>query len=407
VKDEQKKEIQHANDRQSELLESIGRLAGGIAHDFNNLLTSILGYSELLDGQLQLRGNMRAERGDLKEIRQAAERARELTHRLLAFARRLPVSPRILDVNQIIVGMERLLKRITNDNVELTLALSADTGHVVADPTQLEQLLLNLAVNAQDAMPSGGRLTLSSRWHNVERDGLPAGTVIGVMRAMPGECIELAVSDTGRGMSPEFVRHAFEPYVSTKPSGQQTGLGLGLSSVFGLVTQANGLVIVDSVVGQGTTVRVLLPRVAVTDDDDVMELPTGKTRGSETIILAEDDADVRALNARTLREAGYNVHLAEDGEAAVTLASRPGMQFDLVITDVVMPKRNGWEVADTIRAQRPDARVLLVSGYSPSTLSPPRLPERGYPFLSKPFTPSTLLARVRQLLDTSPKVSVK
>jgi two-component system cell cycle sensor histidine kinase/response regulator CckA len=399
--------VQSAHERQAELLESIGRLAGGIAHDFNNLLTSILGYAELLDDQLVARGGMLAERGDLKEIRQAAERARELTHRLLAFARRLPVSPRILDVNQLVTGMERLLKRMTGDRVKLSLLLSADTGQVIADPTQIEQMLLNLTVNALDAMPAGGQLTVRTHQRNLERDGLPAGTIIGLARATSGDFIELAVTDTGRGMSPEFAIQAFQPYVSSKPRSQKTGLGLGLSAVLGLVTQANGMVVVNSVEGVGTTVTLLLPRVLVTDHEHEFDEPTRSKSGSEVIILAEDDDDVRALNARTLRGAGYNVHVAKDGDEAVSLAAKSGMQFDLLITDVVMPKRNGWEVADTVRAQRPDARVLVVSGFAPSTLAPLRLPERGYPFLLKPFTPSTLLSRVRQLLDASPRAAAK
>ncbi|MEP6779580.1 MAG: response regulator [Gemmatimonadaceae bacterium] len=394
--------LQQARVRQADMLESIGRLAGGIAHDFNNLLTSILGYAELLDGQLQQRGNLDAERSDLKEIRLAAERARELTQRLLAFSRRLPISPRIVDVNMLVTGMERLLKKLVGNAIELSLVLSAQTGTVVADPTQLEQLLLSLAVNATDAMPAGGTLTVRSRRRVIGVDESFDGVVIGKGKLARGEYLEISVSDTGAGMTPEFVHHAFEPFVTTKLD--DPGSGLGLSTVYGLVTQARGAVVVNSVVGRGTVVQVLLPLVHESVDDFDDEIQEDVVGGSEVILLADDDADVRTLNARTLREAGYEVITADDGESALELAAEHGQRIDLIVTDVVMPKRNGWEVAEAIQARRPDARILFVSGFAPTTLTPLKLPERGIPFLAKPFTPSTLLSRVRALLDASPKM---
>lgn len=390
-----------ARKRQSETLESIGRLAGGIAHDFNNLLTSILGYSELLDDQLRIRGNARAERSDLKEIRIAAERARELTQRLLAFSRRLPVAARLINPHQVVSGTERLLRRFVPENTQIVLKLSEEPGQVVADPTQLEQVLLSLAVNACDAMPNGGKLVIGTEWREVDGDRLPKGELIGVLAVPPGSYMELYVSDSGKGMDTEYIHQAFEPFVTTKAS---PGDGLGLSAVFGLVTRAGGVVIVDSAVGEGTTVRVLLPRVQSSDAEDDVEPAHGRRGGGEIILLAEDDADVRTLNVRTLREAGYEVLAAEDGNAALEIAGRPGLHIDLVITDVVMPGRNGWEVAEAILEQRPEALVLFVSGFAPASLTPLRLPERGFPFLAKPFTPSALLHRVRQLLDTAPTV---
>lgn len=387
-------------ERQKATLESIGRLAGGIAHDFNNLLTSILGYSELLDDQLRLRVDARSERSDLKEIRMAAERARELTQRLLAFSKRLPVSPRIINPHQIVTGMERLLRRIVPDNIAATLSLTEEKGQVIADPTQLEQVLLSLAVNACDAMPNGGSLTIGAAWREVDGSGPPPGQLIGAVEVPEGSYIEVSVSDTGLGMDGEFVHLAFEPFVTTKPTG--VAGGLGLSAVYGMVSRAGGVVIVDSTLGVGTTVRVLLPTVQRVVEEDESE-PARTTRGGgEVILLAEDDADVRALNVRTLREAGYEVLAAEDGNVAVEIASRPGLHIDLVITDVVMPGRNGWEVAETIHAQRPEMLMLFVSGFAPSSLTPSHLPERGFPFMAKPFTPSTLLHRVRELLDSAP-----
>ena len=394
--------IDAARKRQSDTLESIGRLAGGIAHDFNNLLTSILGYSELLDDQLRLRGNARAERSDLKEIRTAAERARELTQRLLAFSRRLPVAARLINPHQVVTGTERLLRRFVPENVEITLKLSDKPGQVVADPTQLEQVLLSLAVNACDAMPNGGKLVIGAEWLDVDGAGPPKGELIGVMDVPHGSYMELYVSDTGKGMDTEYVHQAFEPFVSTK--GNSPGDGLGLSAVYGLVTRAGGVVIVDSTPNVGTTVHVLLPRVQSAEYEDLPEPEPNTRGGGEIILLAEDDADVRTLNVRTLREAGYEVLAAEDGNAALEIAARPGLHLDLVITDVVMPGRNGWEVAEAILEQRPEALVLFVSGFAPATLTPLRLPERGFPFLAKPFTPSALLHRVRQLLDTAPTV---
>ncbi|MEP6764042.1 MAG: ATP-binding protein [Gemmatimonadaceae bacterium] len=394
--------LQQARVRQSDKLESIARLAGGIAHDFNNLLTSILGYAELLDGQLQQRGNVDLERRDLKEIRLAAERARQLTQRLLAFSRRLPVSPRIVDVNMLVTGMERLLRKLMGNEIELVLVLSAETGTVVADPTQLEQLLLNLSVNAADAMPAGGTLTLRSRRRIVGVDEMFDGVVIGQTELARGEYIEISVADTGAGMSPEFVQHAFEPFVTTKIS--NPGSGLGLSTVYGLVTQARGAVVVNSAEGRGTVVQVLLPLARQSVEDIADNMRGNVLGGNEVILLADDDVDFRTLSAHTLREAGYEVITADDGVSALEMVAEHSLRIDLVITDVVMPRRNGWEVAEAIQAERPDARILFVSGFAPSTLTPLHLPERGFPFLAKPFTPSTLLSRVRDLLDASPKM---
>ncbi|MEO7362982.1 MAG: response regulator [Gemmatimonadaceae bacterium] len=394
--------IAAARKRQSDTLESIGRLAGGIAHDFNNLLTSILGYSELLDDQLRLRGNARAERSDLREIRTAAERARELTQRLLAFSRRLPVAARLVNPHQVITGTERLLRRFVSDNIAITLALSEKPGQVIADPTHLEQVLLSLAVNACDAMPDGGNLVIGCGWLEVDAEGPPQGELIGVSMVPHGSYMELYLSDTGRGMDTEYVHQAFEPFVSTKANGP--GDGLGLSAVYGLVTRAGGVVIVDSSPGSGTTVRVLLPRVQSSEVDDIDEPAHGTRGGGEIILLAEDDADVRTLNVRTLRQAGYEVLAAEDGNAAVEIAARPGLHIDVLITDVVMPGRNGWEVAEAILEQHPETLVLFVSGFAPASFTPLRLPERGFPFLAKPFTPSALLHRVQQLLATAPSV---
>jgi len=392
--------VKAARIRQAETLESIGRLAGGIAHDFNNLLTSILGYSELLDEQLRLRGNVRAERRDLKEIRLAAERARELTHRLLAFSRSVPAQPRLIELRQVVIGMERLLRAFVPARIAIVLNVTEQSGQVVADPTQIEQMLLSLAVSACDAMPNGGTLTIAAKGREIDGSASPAGQVIGASVLGHGSYVELSVADTGRSMDTDFVQRAFEPIANTDIRNQ----AIGLSAVQGLVTRADGVVIVESELGVGTTVRVLLPRVQGSTRDVVPESAPDLRRGNQTILLAEDDADVRALNLRTLRKAGYEVLEAEHGHMAIEIASRPGLHIDVLITDIVMPGRNGWEVAEAVQAQRPEILVLYVSGFAPSSLTPSYLPENGIQFLAKPFTPSALLHRVRQLINSAPTI---
>ena len=380
--------------RQNEIRESIGRLAGGIAHDFNNLFTSILGYAELLDDRLRIRGDVLTERSDLNEIRMAAERARELTQRLLAFSHSVSVQPRLLEVRPILLGMERLLRRFVSARTVLVLNVNQHTGHVVADPTQIEQLLLSLAVNACDAMPDGGTLTIASDCFTIDGGATPPGQLIGASEIEPGSYVQLSVTDTGRGMDAEFVRRVFEPLVTS----HTTSHVLGLSAVYRVVAHAGGAVVVDSRPGGGTTIRVLLPRVQHSSNDDLLSPQTHACGGTETILLAEDDADVRMLNVRTLREAGYQVFEAENGNTAIEIASRLGQHIDILITG-----RNGWEVAESIQAQRPEILVLYVSGFAPTSLTPSYLPESGIPFLAKPFTPSGLLQRVRTLIDTAPQ----
>ena len=390
--------VKAARLRQNETLESVGRLAGGIAHDFNNLLTTILGYAELLDKQLRFR-NLSAERRDLQEIRIAAERARDLTHRLLAFSRGVPARPRLIELRQVVIGMEPSLRRLMPPRIVLVFEVTEEPGTVVADPTQMEQVLLSLAVNACDAMPEGGLLTIALDGREISDAARPAGHVIGATDVRHGSYVELRVADTGGGMSADIVHRAFEPFFTTKSSSQ----GLGLSAVYGLVTRASGVVVVDSALGVGTTVRVLMPRAAESADGDVAQPELDARGGTQTILLADDDAAVLALNARTLRDAGYEVFTAENGNVAVEIASRPGLHLDILITDIVMPGRNGWEVAEAIQADRPEILVLYISGFAPASLTPSHLPEEGIPFLAKPFTPSTLLIRVRQLIDAAPK----
>ena len=415
--------VRAARLRQTETLESIGRLAGGIAHDFNNLLTSILGYSELLDRQLRIRGNVRAERRDLKEIRLAAERARELTQRLLAFSCSVTVQPQLIELRQVVLGMERLLRRFVSERTAIVLNVTQQSGPVLADPVQIEQMLLSLAVNACDAMPDGGTLTIAADSREINDSTPPLGTVIGTAALAHGTYVELSVTDTGRGMDADFVARVFEPFVTPDSANQHSAdqhpanqhrsnqhpanqhpvnQSAGLSGVHGMVTRAGGVVIVDSRDGVGTTMRVLLPRVQNATNDALPAPVTEVPGGNESILLAEDDADVRALNVRTLREAGYEVLEAEDGNVAIEIASRPELHLDLLITDIVMPGRNGWEVAEAVQGRRPDILVLYVSGFAPTSLTPTDLPEQGVPFLAKPFTPSTLLHRVRQLIDTAP-----
>jgi PAS domain S-box-containing protein len=375
--------------RQAQKMEAIGRLAGGVAHDFNNLLTVISGYSELMRNSL---GPGDPRRGYVEEIRNASTRAAGLTRQLLAFSRQQVLQPRVLNLNTIVANMERLLRRLIGEDIELTTLLDSDLGQVKADPGQIEQVILNLAINARDAMPQGGRLTLVTA--NIDLGKTEAG--LGVPT---GRHAMLAVSDTGCGMDVETKSHLFEPFFTTKAQGK--GTGLGLPTVYGIITQSDGHIWVDSEVGQGTVFRIYLPRVdqapdALSLSDEASRLPIG----TETVLLVEDDPSVRELTARVLGEQGYVVLATANGQEALRVAEKhSGNQIRLLLTDVVMPQMNGRELAERMRAQHPHVKVLYLSGYLDDTITNYGVLGPGVSFLHKPFTSAALARLVREVLD--------
>jgi PAS domain S-box-containing protein len=375
--------------RQSQKLEAVGRLAGGVAHDFNNLLTVILSCAGEL-AELLPPGD--PGRTEADEIGDAARRAAQLTRQLLAFSRRQASAPTPLDVGEIAAGMESLLRRLIGEDVVLELVREPRLGHVRADPAQVEQVILNLAVNARDAMPAGGRLRIETA--NVDLRGREAARV----GTSPGRYVALSVRDTGCGMSEETRSHLFEPFFTTKAKGK--GTGLGLATVYGIVTQAGGDVRVESAPGAGSTFRILLPRIeadpgaTASDAAETDAIP----RGSETVLLVEDDPHVRAVSARALRGAGYRILEAGDGEEALALAAQ-APSLDVLVSDVVMPRLGGPALAARLRAARGPVRTLFVSGYAEEGLLQRELDAGGTRILWKPFTPAALARAVRALID--------
>ncbi len=375
--------------RQAQKLESIGRLAGGVAHDFNNLLVGILGYAEFLAKGIQA-GNPSLD--DLAEIQKAGERARDLTRQLLTVARRQMTEPRPVDPNGVLRESEKLLRRVMGEDVDMRLRLEPGVGTVFADPSQLQQVVMNLAVNARDAMPRGGRLTIETS--SVLLDARYAERHAEVE---PGPYVMIAVSDSGEGMSPEIQSHLFEPFFTTKPAGR--GTGLGLASVHGIVKQAGGHLWVYSEPGKGTTFKVYLPLRPEEAAHAPAPAPRPTRGGHECVLVVEDDASARALAVRALQGAGYRVLAASNGREALEQVAASSRPPDLVVTDVVMPGMSGREIADALAQQRPAVGVLFVSGYTQDTIVHHGVLDSAINFLSKPYTPSALLARVREVLD--------
>jgi PAS domain S-box-containing protein len=375
---------------QSQKMEAVGRLAGGIAHDFNNLLTAVSGYSELLLRDLP-EGDPRRECAE--EIRKAGSRAAGLTQQLLAFSRRQVLEPRVLDLNAVIAGMERMLRRVIGEDIELLTAMQPELWRTRADPGQIEQAILNLVVNARDAMPRGGKLTLETA--NVELDEKFAGVYATVQ---PGPHVMLAVSDTGIGMDAELQARLFEPFFTTKEHGK--GTGLGLSTTYGIVKQSGGSIWVYSEPGHGTTFKIYLPRC----DAPLEELPPAPdTReaasGTETVLVVEDEPEVRRLVEKLLRGKGYRVLTAGSPADAVALAQAHATPIDLLLTDVIMPGMNGRELARVLAPERPQMRVLYMSGYADAAMNQHGILPPGTAFVSKPFTPDALARKVREVLD--------
>ena len=376
--------------RQAQKMEAVGQLAGGIAHDFNNLLTAILGCTQLL---LHATPPEDQRREDVEEIKNAGLRAAELTRQLLAFSRRQVLAPKVLDVNAIVANMDKMLRRLLGEDVALVTHLAADLGPVSADPGQLEQVLLNLAVNARDAMPQGGRLTIETA--NVL---LTEEYAERHHRLPPGPYVLLAVSDTGVGMDEITQKHLFEPFFTTKEVGK--GTGLGLATVYGIVKQSGGYIWVYSEPGRGTTLKVYLPRVpgAAEPLPVAVESPELR-RGTETVLLVEDAAPVRSLARKGLESYGYQVLEAADGPAALELSARHPRGIDILVTDVVMPGMSGRELAERLAPARPGMRVLYTSGYTDDAMVHQGVLRSGVAFLQKPFVPETLARKVREVLD--------
>jgi len=375
--------------RQSQKMEMIGQLAGGIAHDFNNMLTVIEGYSEMLRSSLPP-GSL--ESSAIEEIQQATERAAALTGQLLAFSRKQIMQPRILDLNVVVGGMDRMLRRLIGEQIELATVLSPGPCRVTADQGQLEQVLLNLAINARDAMPSGGRLTIKTA--TVELD---AEAVHPHPDAHPGPYVLLSVSDTGHGMDTATQARIFEPFFTTKEPGK--GTGLGLSTVHGIVGQSGGFIAVDSAPGRGTMFKVYLLHAG--GQAQPAEPPASlaeQPQGSETILLVDDQEEPRMLAQDCLLELGYRVLEARDGAEAVRLSHQHQGPIHLLLTDLVMPGMNGGELARRLAAERPGTKVLYMSGYTDDTIVKLSVLVSEAPFLQKPFTPFSLACKVREVL---------
>ncbi len=371
-------------------LDSIGQLAGGVAHDFNNLLTAILGYAELVLDKLPAEDGLREE---IAEIHRAAERGAQLTRQLLTFARTQVVQPRVVDLNELTRGAEKLLRRLLGENIELVTRLDPMLGLVRVDPGQMEQVIVNLSVNSRDAMPAGGRLTVETR-----DVCLNADDTAGHAGATPGRYAQLSVTDTGHGMDHETLGRLFEPFFTTKSPGKGTGLGLAIC--YGIVRQAGGYIWAHSEPGRGSTMEIHLPvvttaEIAVTVPEDALAVP----RGRETILLVEDEQQIREVVSRVLTRTGYRVLVASTGREGLELAAQHGAEISAVVTDVVLPHLGGQELVAQLRQERPSLPVIFVSGYTQGRVLEAELQQPRTLFLAKPFTPSDLARSVRDLLD--------
>ncbi len=376
---------------QAQKMEAVGRLAGGVAHDFNNMLTAIVGFSDLLMSGFQLDD---PRRDDVQEIRKAAERAGALTRQLLAFSRRQVLQPQVLDLNGTIANLEKMLRRLIGEDIEVQTVLASPLECVCADPGQIEQVLLNLVVNARDAMPQGGTLRIETS--SVTQDSNHLREHVGVAA---GAYVMLAVSDAGVGMDDETLSHLFEPFFTTKGAGK--GTGLGLSTVYGIVKQSGGHIAVESHLRQGTTFRIYLPAVKQ-DVQSSRPSPAVKetASGSETILLVEDEEAVRTMAGRVLRSSGYSVLEARAGAEALALVEQHPEPIHLLLTDVVLPGgMNGWDLRERLLSLRPEIKALCMSGYAYDATLHINISERGIPFLEKPFKPAVLAQKVREVLE--------
>ena len=383
--------------QQSQKLEAIGQLAGGVAHDFNNMLTAIIGYTDLSLRRVGLENPIRR---NLEETKKAAERAASLVRQLLAFSRKQILEPKVLDLNDVVKDMHKMLTRLIGENIKLATRLETDLGSVKADPCQVEQIIVNLVVNARDAMPRGGRVTIETA--NVSLDAQTAAKHVAVN---PGEYVMLTVSDTGSGMDQETQARIFEPFFTTKEVGK--GTGLGLSTVYGIVKQSGGNIWVYSEPGFGTVFKVYLPRIddATANSIARQAQESNAPRGTETILLVEDEDVVRGLTRKILMQAGYNVLDAGSGDEAIRLCATHAGSIDLLLTDVVMPEISGKEVADRLLELRPSIRVLFMSGYTDEAIVQHGVLDANVKFIQKPFTWIALTRKVREVLNRKTSLS--
>jgi two-component system cell cycle sensor histidine kinase/response regulator CckA len=371
--------------QQAQRMETVGQLAGGIAHDFNNLLTAIIGRTEFLAQGENLDGSQRE---DVEEIRLAGTRAASLTRQLLAFSRKQVLTPRVVDLNAVVRGMEPMLRRLIGEDIVVQIVQEDHLGHITADRGQLEQVLLNLCVNARDAMPDGGALSIKTA--NVSSSDMGLNP-----EAPATDLVMLFVSDTGHGMDEEIRAHIFEPFFTTKPEGK--GTGLGLSTVYGIVKQSGAAITVDSGVGRGTSFRILFPRT----DEELSALPRlpRSREGTETVLLVEDDRSVRELAERILNDRGYKVTRCSDGKEALRAFASVPEAIDIVVTDLIMPGMSGRELVQALRQIRPTVAALYVSGYTEDEIIRRGLHDPSVTFLQKPFTADELTNKVRAVLD--------
>ncbi len=377
--------------RHAQKMEAVGILAGGIAHDFNNLLTVMMGYVENAARSAVDSGV----RSDIENIRGAAERAAMLTTQLLAFSRKQPQQPKILDLNAVVNGLEKFLRRLIGEDIRFVTRLERDLAHVKVDQGQIEQVIVNLVVNSRDALPNGGEIAIETANHD-----LPTARRIGPDEMAAGEWVRLTVRDSGCGMDEATRQHIFEPFFTTKEPGKGTGLGLAV--VYGIVTQSRGAIDLESAVGKGTAFHVFLPRTVETPaPTEPQRRRRTSARAREMILLVEDEPMVRQLCHRVLTSRGYRVLVASNGEEAMQLSAAHAGPIDLLITDIVMPGINGRDLADRLRPARPEMDVLLMSGYPDRVPTRRALIDDRVSFLEKPFTPDRLLSRVQEILDIS------
>ena len=383
---------------QAQRLESLGQLAGGVAHDFNNLLAVILNYAEFAAEELAAAtesdwaGRCESAHDDLEQISRAGERAASLTRQLLAFARREVVQPQVLDLDTVVSAVEEMLRRTLGEHVELAISLAGGLHPVLADPGRLEQVLVNLAVNARDAMPGGGTLTIDTSNITVDAESIAGGS-----ESPLGQQVRLRVSDTGTGMPPEVVAHAFEPFFTTKAD--DGGTGLGLATVYGILTQADGHIRIYSEPGGGTTFSITLPATALAASPAASEVTYQRTPSGETVLVVEDEAALREVTRRILARNGYQVITAASGPEALEIARNYPGEIHLLVTDVVMPHMLGKEVAEQILLIKPGTEVLYMSGYARPVLASQGRLEPGVALVEKPFSEADLLAKAGQVLN--------
>lgn len=395
-----KKKIEHEREKlqeqflQAQKMEAIGRLASGVAHDFNNLLMAIMGYCELSITHL---GSDHPIAKNITEIQRAGDRATALTRQLLTFSRQQIVEPKILNLNHILRNMEKMLQRLIGEDIEYTTHLDETLGSIQADAGQIEQVIMNLVVNARDAMPSGGKLTLETQ--NIELNENFSRKHVDLQ---PGNYILLAMSDTGIGMEEEIQNHIFEPFFTTKEKGK--GTGLGLSTVHGIMKQSNGQISVYSAPGQGTTFKLYFPRMDASPAQSFLpEAASYSLRGTETILLVEDEEFVRKIIHRILNLQGYNVLQAENGDRARQLADSFPDKIHLLLTDVIMPQLSGQELSKQLTLSRPGIKVLFMSGYTDAAIVHHGILDEKVHFIQKPFTTELFLQKIRELLDANPQ----